>query len=327
MPLRRTGHLGAVLSLVFGSTLWGLYWLPLRLIEDTGLPALWAIAFVYLGASVVLGGLARAEFKAIRGAGERIRLFGISVSAALSGTAFSLGVLEGEVARVLLFFYLSPLWSVVLAHWFLHEPMTVRTLTALALALVGAFSMLVLDSGGAPSHPAWGSFGGADLLGLMAGFGFALTNLQLRAAARLPARLKNLAAVILVPAVASSAGLAIDLPFQLPSMALLGSLLVGAIWMSSMVAAVQIGVSALPLQQSSVLLLTELVVGTLSAALIAGEHLSPGDLIGGLAIVAAGLLAGLEPRTAATACVCTAASRNRSINTAPVDIQNDKDPP
>jgi drug/metabolite transporter (DMT)-like permease len=67
------------------------------------------------------------------------------------------------------------------------------------------------------------------------------------------------------------------------------SLLLGStLWMSTMIAAVQYGVSHLPLRRSSVLLLFELIVGAVSAALLAGDALGSWELVGGASIVAAG---------------------------------------
>jgi drug/metabolite transporter (DMT)-like permease len=63
----------------------------------------------------------------------------------------------------------------------------------------------------------------------------------------------------------------------------------GALWLSSMISATQYGIVRLPLQQSSVLLLFELIVGAVSAALLAGETLGGLELSGGVCIVLAGL--------------------------------------
>jgi drug/metabolite transporter (DMT)-like permease len=60
--------------------------------------------------------------------------------------------------------------------------------------------------------------------------------------------------------------------------------------MSSMISATQYGISRMPLQRSSVLLLFELVVGAVSAAWLAGEALSLAELTGGACIVLAGLV-------------------------------------
>jgi drug/metabolite transporter (DMT)-like permease len=265
-----------------GSTLWGLYWLPLRRLEQAGLGGLWAIALVYLGATVAFGWPARRHLGALRRAGWRP--VGIGLTAAVTSIAFGLGMIEGEVARVMILFYLSPIWSVLLGRLLLRERLAPVTLPALALALLGAGLLLWPEHGGLLT-----GVSPTDLLGLLAGVGFALTNVQLRAARRLPGALKNLAACALTPPLAAALAVAGGVGLTPPAWTVPAALLVGLIWMSAMTAATQFGVSRLPLQRSSVLLLFELVVGAVSAALLAGETLRLGDLGGGAAIVLAGL--------------------------------------
>lgn len=295
-----------VITLLLGSALWGLFWLPLRGLEQAGLGGFWTLTVIYLGAALTLGPLARRHWRtALR---MPWRLLGIGLSAAVSNIAFGIGMIEGDVARVLILFYLSPVWTVVLGRLLLGERLLAVTIPALALALFGAGLMLFSDLQGVDAGllPA---FGTADLLGLLAGLGFALTNVQVRAAHQMPATLKNLSAVVLVPPLALLAALAVDTAppaasFGATAMtttaevatamtalatALAVALAVGALWLSTMVAATQHGVSHMPLQRSSVLLLFELIVGAVSAALLAGETLSPTELTGGACIVLAGL--------------------------------------
>jgi drug/metabolite transporter (DMT)-like permease len=64
-----------------------------------------------------------------------------------------------------------------------------------------------------------------------------------------------------------------------------------------MTVTVQVGVTWLPVQQSSVILLFELVAGAISSALIAGEVIGVREGLGGLLIVAGGLLSARPPST------------------------------
>jgi drug/metabolite transporter (DMT)-like permease len=80
--------------LLFGAALWGLYWFPLRLLEQAGLHGLWAVVFVYLGASAVQLLVARRQLPSLP---RHLRaMLGIGASGAISGIAFSIGMLEGE---------------------------------------------------------------------------------------------------------------------------------------------------------------------------------------------------------------------------------------
>lgn len=105
----------------------------------------------------------------------------------------------------------------------------------------------------------------------------------------LPAPLKNLAVCFLVPPVAAVLAVGFEASADAPVSALFAGLLVGLFWMTTMTAATPYGISRLPLQRSSILLLWELVVGAVSAAVLAGERLCPMELVGGLCIVFVGL--------------------------------------
>jgi drug/metabolite transporter (DMT)-like permease len=273
-----------------GSTLWGLYWLPLRWLEQAGLGGLWALTFIYVGGTVLLGVLAHRHWRVAVEAPWRV--LGISLSAAVSGIAFGLGMIEGEVARVLILFYLSPVWAVVLGWVLLGERILPVTVPALMLALFGAGLMLLADanaSGPLPGAAFVAGFSPADLLGLVAGLAFALTNVQLRAARGLPGAIKNLATCALVPPLAGAAALGLGTSFAASWWAAPAAVVVGLLWLSAMISATQFGISHLPLQRSSVLLLFELIVGAVSAALLAGEALGLMELAGGACIVLAGL--------------------------------------
>ena len=80
-----------------------------------------------------------------------------------SNLAYVLGVLEGEVMRVLLLFYLAPLWTVPLARILLHERLDRRGMMVMALAFAGAMAMLWHPELGVPwpsSRAEWLGFGG-----------------------------------------------------------------------------------------------------------------------------------------------------------------------
>lgn len=281
------GHGLAVAALLFGAGLWGCFWYPLRALEAAGLPSLWAVAFIYLGATLVGLAAARHHLGWLRQA--PLRVAGIALTSGLSGTAFSLGMIHGEVARVMLFFYLSPVWSVLLARLFLGEHLTAPAVTALLLALGGAVVMLWPGQAALQIMP-------ADLLGLVAGMAFAATNTQVRHARGLPLRIKTLAAWAGAPFLAAGSAGALGMALVPDPRTIALALLVGMVMMTAMTVTVQIGVTRLPVRQSSVILVFELVAGALSAAWLAGEHMGLQEWLGGGLIVAGALVAGRRPR-------------------------------
>ncbi len=272
-----------VLSLLFAAAFWGIVWYPLRLFEAAGLSGAWLLAVSYTAAFLVLatfgwpgvGGMER----------HRGKLLLMALAAGWTNLGFVLAMLEGTVARVLILFYLSPLWTVLLGRLFLREPFTRTTAATLFGGLAGAF--LVLWKPGTEAL----RFGVADLMALTSGFAFAVTNVITRALEELNTRQKTLvswAGVILLSLAA--APLEESLP-RLPWSIWLGAAALGAFGFLAATLAVIYGVSRLPVQRSAVILLVEILVGALSAWWLAGEQLSLREWLGGGMILVAGVIA------------------------------------
>ena len=108
-----------VASLLFAATMWGVFWIPLRWLEALGLGGVWVTLLIYTGTliyAVPLIILHRREITQSPGL-----LIGIALSSGWCNTSFILALLEGEVVRVILLFYLSPVWATLLARLFLKE--------------------------------------------------------------------------------------------------------------------------------------------------------------------------------------------------------------
>jgi drug/metabolite transporter (DMT)-like permease len=92
----------------------------------------------------------------------------------LTNIGFNWAVTTGDVVRVVLLFYLMPTWALLLAWWMLGERPTRGALARLGLALLGV--VLVLKT---PESPWPLPQDLPDVLALLAGFTFALTNIWL----------------------------------------------------------------------------------------------------------------------------------------------------
>ncbi len=272
-------------ALLLGATLWGTLWYPLRLLESQGLGGLWSTLAIYAATLVVAPWLLRG----IGGVG-RHRVAWLVALAAASGwcnVAFILAVLDGTVMRVLLLFYLSPLWAVLLGHWLLGERIRPGAAVVLVLALAGAVIMLWDPQTGLP----WPRML-SDWLALSSGFAFALNNVVIRRLDAVPLGVKTVVALAGVVVVALLGLLTTGLALPQASLAAwAGALLLGAVGMTLMTVVVQYGVTHLPIQRSSVILLFELVAGALSSYWLAGEVLRGPEWLGGVLIVAAAYVA------------------------------------
>jgi drug/metabolite transporter (DMT)-like permease len=271
-------------ALLAGAALWGVVWFPYRLLARAGIDGIWATLATY-GIALVVGSLVfRRHFP------RRIGGFALLMGAAIgwSNLAYVLGVLEGEVMRVLLLFYLAPLWTVPLARLLLHERLDRAGLVVMALAFAGAMTMLWHPRLGFP----WPA-NRAEWLGMAAGFLFALGNVLVRKLEHMSDGEKSIviwagvtfAALVHLPqSGASLAQLRMGLESTWPIVAGVGLSLV------AMSYSLQYGLSRLPANRAIVILLSELVIAAIAAYFLAGEVLRAQDWVGGGLIVAATLV-------------------------------------
>jgi drug/metabolite transporter (DMT)-like permease len=276
------------LGLLFNAFIWGLSWWPLRRLQEMGLHPLWA-TLLFFALGVVAIGLARTE--AWRVVFRSPGLWVLALATGCTNAAFNWGVATGEVVRVVLLFYLMPLWAVGLAWWLLGERVTAWAALRVVLALGGAMLVLIPADGG------WPRFSGlADWLGLAGGFGFALTNVMLRRAAGHTSAERALAMFVggvTLPAVVGTLLAAQGLVPAWPAFSWDWVVLAAAMGVVFFAAnlAMQYGASQIPVHITSVVMLTEIVFAAGSAVWFGGERLNPAVLMGGALILFAALLA------------------------------------
>lgn len=278
-----------LLALLYGATLWGVLWYPLRLLEELGLSGLYLVLITNAAACAVGAPWLwrkRAEFKR-----HPWLLLALGLITGLCNATFVLAVIEGNVVRVLLLFYLSPLWASLLGWTILGEHLTARAWGLLTIAMAGALIMLWDGAAGA-----FWPHGRADMLALVSGFTFALSNVLIR-------RLQDVSVPVKTLSVWAG-GVLVTLLWlllsaqpapQAASTALIYAIALGALGITTMTLAVQYGVTRMPVQRSAVILLFELVAGALSAAWLAGETVRLHEWAGGVLIVVAGYFSARTP--------------------------------
>jgi len=271
-----------ILSLLLAATLWGIFWYPLRLLENNGLSGLWATLFIYIGTLPILIILFYQYRSHIRK--NIILLLFISVASGWCNTAFILAIIDGPIVRVMILFYLSPLWATLFGVFFLKEKLTFTSLIMLTIALLGVVIMLWQDDVGLP-FPSSSN----DWLALSSGLAFAITNVLTRKAALAPVQIKvvfSWLGVILVSGVLvvfaeSNIG-------QISIFVIVSALLIGTILVVIMTGSVMYGVTHMPVQRSAVILLFEIIVAAVSASLLTNEVVLPREWVGGLLVLIAG---------------------------------------
>ena len=278
----RTSRL-PLLLLFFSASLWGLTWWPVKNFAAAGLSGPWLTLLSY--GPVGLAGL---YFVWCERAAWR-RQLGLFLLLGLVGgwanTAFINALLLGDVVRVMLLFYLSPIWSVLGGRLFLGEKVGPRRMLAVVLALAGLWFVI----GGAQAFNA--PLSTSDLLALSAGLAFAGNNLISRATQSVPMVSKTVVVFIGCGVVSAAALGWQNLPAPTLSVPLgLALLAYGFVWMLLATATWQYGVTHLESGRTGVILITELVVAVLTVTWFGGEEMLPRIWLGGLLIAAASLI-------------------------------------
>lgn len=286
--MRRDGLLPSISLTVVGA-LWGLYWIPVRVLAREGLGPAW-LAFiaslVVLLASVPLAAWQPSALRRLSGA---TLLNGFLVSAAFTLYAVSLNLTS--VVNAILLFYLTPVWSVALGAAFYGEPLRAQRATALFLGLAGLVAVLGLGQG----LPSVGRSG--DWLALVSGVVWAYGTVRSHhgedpgiVAGVLSFNLGNAASaaavLLLLPAAAAGAIPGMDVIWgTMPFVTVLSLLMIlpstcVVVWAAHVLPAPRVGI----------LLMTEIVAGAVSAALLSGEPFGPWQAAGSALIIAAGVL-------------------------------------
>ena len=281
----------AVLALVLNAFVWGVSWWPFRQLQGYGLHPLWATAVMYL---MIVAGLLIVQFKAWRGFVAYPQLWLLAIAAGLTNVGFNWAVTVGDVVRVVLLFYLMPAWSVLVAWVLLGEKPTVASLFRLLLAMAGV--LIVLKTPGS----AWPvPQGAADWLAIFGGFNFAVTNALLRKYGHAPSASRMMAMFGgsgLLAAATALVGMSLQV-VPSPALQTVGIPVLLGLSLAFMASntALQYGAARLAAGTTAIVMLTEILFASLSAAALGAAQFTPRILLGGSLIVLAAVLAAMAP--------------------------------
>lgn len=276
------------LAVAGSAVMWGLWWLPLRQLAADQLPGDWSSLAIYGAATIVLLPVAWRRRRQLAAGGGPLLLIGLCFGAVL--TLWNHGVLVGDVVRVVLLFYLAPIWATGLAWLMLGERPGALRLATVAMGLAGAAVVLGFEDG-----LPWPRVQG-DWFGLVSGLLFALTATLIRRWPQvdgLDTSFTSFAGATLI-----ALGFVAILPGQAPPLTDLSAALplaglVAALWLLPQTWLVIWGAVRLDPGRVSILLLLEVVTAAASAAVLAGEPFGLREMAGCVLIVGAGLLEGL----------------------------------
>jgi len=275
-----------ILSLLFGAFVWGIIWYPYRLMAQAGVSGIYSSFYVF----ILTLAIALLYFFIAK---KKISIWSkdfwiLSFVAGYTNISYVLAVIDGEVVRVMLLFYLSPVWTIFLSHFMLNENTQKRHYVAAFISLFGAFVMLWqpnyfihLDSK-------------SDWLALSSGVSFAMTNVMTRKHQHMTINQKALAiwiGVIMVAIICImfDKDTMPSLDFFKPLDVLIAIVIALCLFFSTLL--VQFGVTQIKAVEASSFFLFEIVVAAISSYLLVGETIAIKEWLGGIMIIVGVILA------------------------------------
>jgi drug/metabolite transporter (DMT)-like permease len=281
----------AKLACAYSGMVWGLFWIPIRSLDEAGIGGLWTIFYFYLVPFALSLPVLLLRWRPTVSGGLWLQVLGLVP--ALSLVLYSVSVLHTDVVRATLLFYLTPLWSTLLARIFLGEPITPLRWLAMAVALLGMLVIFHADTGiPLPEQP-------GDWIALGSGFLWSVASILLRAdkaSAAIDLVVQNFlwsAVVATVLVLLVGPGLSASPPF---------ATFVAQLWwlLPTVLVVVMTGVYAsmwgtpkLNPGLVDLLFMTEISVGAITAALWSGDPFGWREVIGIILITGAGVMEGL----------------------------------
>jgi len=274
--------------LVFAaSSLWGVLWVPMQMTQSMGVPALWVQFWFTTMPAAFLAVLCLPSMMRDRSRWPVYLASGMCIG--LGYTLYALGLLMASVSKTTVLFYLTPVWSTLLAALVLGERPGVRRWGAIGLAVTGCCLVMQINLLDLRLEP-------VDLLGFLSGLFWGMGNVVLRRHPEVDFRTATFAQYLGGTIITGAAilFLGVEVPTALLSAkaAMMGTLFGVLVFMSSFLLVIRV-MQYLSPGRVGILMLSEVLVAVVSAMLFLGEILDAWQWIGVAVILAAGVIVAL----------------------------------
>ena len=139
------GQRFAIVCGVISGLVYGIYWIPLRIMDAAGFPGIWAVLMFNAAAFVaVIPFVIRNNRQLFPG---RWKLHINTLMAGLCFVIYVAAFVYTEVIRVLVLYYLMPIWGFLFARIFNGDPITPIRWVSMALGLTGLIVICGIDQG------------------------------------------------------------------------------------------------------------------------------------------------------------------------------------
>jgi len=276
-------------AIILSTLLWGTWWFPLRLLNESAnnnaIPL--TLSFLIAGLFLLCFSLKNVHLLSKRN-------IVLTLVAATMGAAamclYNEGLLRGNVARILIFFYLTAVWSTIIEITFLKVPLTISRSLSITAGFIGLFIITGLDKGNFLPNSL------ADIFGILSGLLWSICASLIRVNKELDVNFGTSIFILM-------GGIFVLLATLLPDGQIISGfnsqilfqtyliiLAFAFIWLLPGYWLITYGQDQVDPGRAGILLMFEVVIGIISAYLIANELISIRELLGALFILSAPLL-------------------------------------
>lgn len=275
----------AVLVLALSSIGWGLTWLPLKGLNEMGLDGMQLILIAFASGSVLLAPWLIKQFSSWKNS-IRFMLM-IALAGGIANASFQTAMYQGDVIRVMILFYMLPVWSVIGGKLFLKEKIDLVRMIAVTLCLSGAY--IILDIW----HTSWQGISWIDILAIASGMGLAATNILFRFTQGIPV-MSKVAFMFLGCTLLIGISFTLSAPASMVAdkIAIPLAIAYGAVWLTLITIGTQWAVTQMEAGRSSIIIVMELVAAVVSIALLTNAELKTYEMVGGVMVISAAILEG-----------------------------------
>ena len=134
------------LTVIFSCLFWGTYWIPLRSIDSVNSGSVWPLFLSFLFLALIL---LKPLIKSIKNIFINKNYFFLAgcFFAALGISLYSESLLRGEIAKVVVLFYLCPIWGTIFARFILNHSFTIKRIFSIILGIIGLEIIVGFEKG------------------------------------------------------------------------------------------------------------------------------------------------------------------------------------
>ena len=276
-------------AIILSTLLWGTWWFPLRLLNESANNNAIPLTLSFLIAGLFLLCFSLKNVHLLSKRNIVLTLFAATMGAAAM-CLYNEGLLRGNVARILIFFYLTAVWSTIIEITFLKVPLTVSRSLSITAGFIGLFIITGLDKGNFLPNSL------ADIFGILSGLLWSICASLIRVNKELDVNFGTSIFILM-------GGVFVLLATLLPDGQIISGfnskilfqtyliiLAFAFIWLLPGYWLITYGQDQVDPGRAGILLMFEVVIGIISAYLIANELISIRELLGALFILSAPLV-------------------------------------